>query len=151
MIARIRCRIAQLRGADAERGSGAVFVVFFALVVLSIAALVIDGGNAITMRQQAANEAGEAARKVAGDVSVPDIRAGTITIDADQCWKDADQVISAYGQGSVTACTVAGRDVTVTVAITYHPILLGIVELNLTFTARAVAVAHLAAGITTGS
>jgi len=151
MIARIRGRIAYLRAQDPERGSGAVFLIFFTLIVLIVAGLVIDGGNSLEMRQQAANEAGEAARKVAGDVSTADLRTGTITINARRCWADADQVVAVYGQGTVTACTVAGRDVTVSVAISYHPILLGLIDANLTFTARATATVHLAAGITTGS
>jgi hypothetical protein len=144
MITRVRARIRYLRAQDPERGSGAVFLIFFTLIVLIVAGLVIDGGNGLEMRQQAANEAGQAARKVAEDVSAAGLNAG-------RCWSDADQVLAAYGQGTVTACTVSGRDVTVSVSITYHPILLGLLDANLTFTARATAVAHLAAGITSGS
>ena len=151
MITRVRARIRYLRAQDPERGSGAVFLIFFTLIVLIVAGLVVDGGNGLEMRQQAANEAGQAARKVAEDVSAAGLRAGTITINAGRCWSDADQVLAAYGQGTVTACTVSGRDVTVSVSITYHPILLGLLDPNLTFTARATAVAHLAAGITSGS
>lgn len=134
--------------ADPERGTAAVFTILLVLVMFTFAGLLFDVGHAIDERTQAANIAGEAARKVADDVSIPDLRAGTITIDTAQCFTKADQIITAYGTGEVTGCTVAGRDVTVSVAIPYHPVLL---TLGITFVARATAHVHLAAGITTGS
>ena len=143
-------RIAALRR-DPQRGSGALFAVFMALVVMLMAGLVIDGGTALSMRQQASAIAGEAARKVAGNVDQGALRDGVIRIDAASCAAQADQVTAAYGQGTVTGCTVTGRDVTVTVALAYRPLLLGVLDPGLQWTASAAATVHLAAGITTGS
>ena len=144
-------RLAVARARDPEQGNGTLFMIFFVVIILAVAGLVIDGGNALEQRQQAENEAGQAARAVAGDISIAQLRAGKIVINAGQCYAKADQVIAAYGQGTVTACTVVGRNVTVSVSITYHPILLGLIDDSLVFDARATATAHLAAGITTGS
>jgi Flp pilus assembly protein TadG len=148
---RLGRRYAQAKARDPEAGSGAVIMIFVVFIILALSGLIIDGGNALTMRQQASNEAGEAARAVAGDVSVTALRNGKIVINAAQCWSKADQTVAAYAQGTVTACSVAGRDVTVSVAIPYHPIMLGLLDPNLTFVARATVTAHLAAGITNGS
>ena len=134
-----------------ERGSGAVFAIFFTMIILVLAGLVIDGGTALSMREQVADIAAEAARKVAGNIDQGALRAGVIQIDAGSCTTLADQVTAAYGAGTVTGCTVTGRDVTVTVEMTYRPLLLGLVQPDLTLTASAAATAHLAAGITTGS
>lgn len=136
---------------DRERGSGAVFAIFFTMIVLVLAGLVIDGGTALSMREQAANIAGEAARKVAGNVDQAALRGGVIQIDPGSCTVLADQVTAAYRAGTVTGCTVAGRDVTVTVQLTYRPLLLDMLKPDLTLTATGTATVHLAAGITTGS
>ena len=147
---RISRRIADLRR-DPQAGSGALFAVFMTLVVMLMAGLVIDGGTALSMRQRASAIAGEAARKVAGDVDQGALRDGTVRIDPASCTAQADQVTAAYGQGTVTDCAVTGRDVTVTVALTYRPLLLGTLDPGLQWTATAAATVHLAAGITTGS
>ena len=136
---------------DSERGSGAIFAIFFTMIVLVLASLVIDGGTALSMREQAANIAAEAARKVAGNIDQKALRAGVIQIDPGSCTTLADQVTAAYGAGTVTGCTVDGRDVTVTVRLTYRPLLLGALRPSETLTASAAATVHLAAGITTGS
>jgi Flp pilus assembly protein TadG len=136
---------------DRERGSGAVFAIFAAMIVLTLAALVIDGGTALSMREQAAGIAAEAARKVAGNLDQAALRDGVIQIDADSCTTLADEVTADYGAGAVTGCTVDGRDVTVTVQITYRPLLLGMLDPHLTLTASGTATVHLAAGITTGN
>lgn len=127
-----------------------MFVIFLVTVVFLFTGVLVDAGHAIDERTEASNIAGEAARKVAGDISIADLRAGKVVINAQQCWSEADQLVADYHDPAitVTACTVAGRNVTVSVAITYQPVLL---TLGLTFTARATAVAHLSVGITTGS
>jgi Flp pilus assembly protein TadG len=135
---------------DRERGSGAVFAIFFAMIVLALAGLVIDGGTALSMREQAANIAGEAARKVAGNLDQAALRDGVIQIDTGSCTTLADQITVAYEAGTVTGCTVNGRDVTVTVQITYRPLLLGMLDPHLTLTASGTATVHLASGIETG-
>jgi Flp pilus assembly protein TadG len=50
------------RGGDRDRGSVAVFTVVFAIAVVFLTALIVDGGIALNARGRAADIAGQAAR-----------------------------------------------------------------------------------------
>lgn len=86
------------RDACGERGSVAVFTVVFAIAVLAMTALIVDGGIAMNARERAADIAGQAARAAAGDIDVGALRiTGRAQIAAGAC-AIADQLVQRYAQ-----------------------------------------------------
>ncbi|MQS08204.1 TadE/TadG family type IV pilus assembly protein, partial [Streptomyces alkaliphilus] len=63
------------RADRADRGSGAIIAVFFAVVVLGLAAFIVDGGMAIAQRERAMDIAEQAARYAAQDLDEETLRA----------------------------------------------------------------------------
>ena len=59
-----------------DRGSVAVFSVVFAIAVVFLTALILDGGIAMNARERATDIAGQAARAAAGDIDVGTLQAG---------------------------------------------------------------------------
>jgi hypothetical protein len=87
-------------GAGAERGSVTVFVVFFTLVALALASLLVD------------------------------LRSGTVTIDQTRACADASNLIQAYAAASRVDAAMTGpctypspRQVTVSVSVTTTPLI----------------------------
>jgi Flp pilus assembly protein TadG len=101
-----------------DRGSVAVFTVVFAIVVIFLTALIVDGGNAMNARERANDIAGQAARAAADDISPAALRAGAVSqggtgtpafpIDWGTACGYAGQVVQKYG------ATVSGTTVTMT-------------------------------------
>ena len=131
ILGRVRARLADTGG---DRGSGAAAVLIFALVFMSLAAFVIDGGLSISKRERAADIAEQAARYAAEDINIEALRnapAGTKPVINDG---DCDQRVKAFAQQSgldpadvgASGCTFTGPyRVEVTVQITYKPMLTG--------------------------
>jgi Flp pilus assembly protein TadG len=98
-------------GPDRDRGSVAVFTVVFAVAVIFLTALIVDGGNAMNARERAADIAGQAARAAANDISPATLRqgipAGTtgFPIDWGTACGYAQQVVEQYG-ANLTGTTV---------------------------------------------
>ena len=88
----------------AERGSVTVFVVFFTLVALALASLLVDVGNAVNAQERAADLAEQAARAAANAIDVADLRSGTVTIDQTRACADALNLIQAYAAASRARC-----------------------------------------------
>ena len=59
-----------------ERGSITVFVVVFAIAVVFLTGLILDGGIALNARERAVDMAGQAARAAAGDIDLTTLEAG---------------------------------------------------------------------------
>jgi Flp pilus assembly protein TadG len=96
-----------------DRGSVAVFTVVFAIAVIFLTALIVDGGNAMNARERANDIAGQAARAAADDISPAALRAGAAAngvfpIDWTTACGHAGQVVQRYG------ATLAGTTVTMT-------------------------------------
>lgn len=80
----------------ADRGSVAVFTVVFAIAVVGMTALIVDGGIAMNARERAADIAGQAARAAAGDIDVATLRdTGKAVIGPGACAM-AQQLIDRY-------------------------------------------------------
>jgi hypothetical protein len=114
----------------AERGSVTVFVVFFAIVALALASLLVDLGNAVNAQERAADLAEQAARAAANAINVADLRNGTVIIDQTRACTDAMSLIQAYAQASrlqasmTQPCTYpTPRQVTVYVSVTTTPLI----------------------------
>ena len=143
-----------------SRGSVAVFTVVFAVAIVFLTALIVDGGIAMNAKQRAADIAEQAARAAAGDINVATLRStGVAQIGPGACTL-AGQLVQRYAQGAGTgvdtvtsaamdACQVlAANTATVQVTITTRPLVPGILG-RFTETARETATAQ--CGITMGA
>ncbi len=135
-----------------QRGSVAVFTVLFAIAVVLLTALIVDGGVAMNARERAADIAEQAARAAAGDIDVAVLRStGAATIAPGACTA-ASQLVQQYARGSsagvdaltsaaMDACTVGADTATVQVTITTRPLIPGVLG-DFTETARESATAQ---------
>src|SRR5436309_9154746 len=102
-----RSRARRHRRRDGDQGSVAVFTAVFALAVLFLVALLVDGGSALNARERAADIAEQAARAAATDLNLASLRgaAGAVTIDWTTAGGVAQQAVDAYSRGfdSVTS------------------------------------------------
>ncbi|OIK01199.1 TadE/TadG family type IV pilus assembly protein [Streptomyces monashensis] len=117
-----------------DRGSGAGAVIIFALVFLSLAAFVIDGGLSISKRERAADIAEQAARYAAQDIdknALYENQGGAAPIK----YQDCDARVKAFARemGMSTAdigathCVAADTEqVEVEVQLTYQPVFTGL-------------------------
>jgi len=121
--------------ADRERGSVAVFTVVFAIAVVFLTALILDGGIAMNAKERAADIAEQAARAAADDIAPTALRGGQVEISAAACDTPgpATELISSYAKGadvtaSMTSCQPGtdpqgAPDVTVTVRLYMTPVI----------------------------
>jgi Flp pilus assembly protein TadG len=125
---------------ERDRGSVAVFTVVFAIAVIFLTALIVDGGNAMNARERAADVAGQAARAAANDISPATLRQGLpvgasgFPIDWTTACGYAQRVVQQYGAGLtgstvvMSGCPGQGSSPTqaaVTVQITTEPLIGG--------------------------
>ncbi|HTT51630.1 MAG TPA: pilus assembly protein TadG-related protein [Streptosporangiaceae bacterium] len=137
----------------------AVFTVIFAIAVVVLAALIVDGGIAINARERAADIAEQAARAAADDIDVATLRStGLASIGPGGCTL-AGQLVRQYAQRSgsgvdavtsaaMDGCTAGADTATVRVTITTRPLIPGVLG-DFTETAQQTATAQ--CGITQGA
>jgi len=137
-----------------ERGSVAVFTVVFAVAVIFLTALIVDGGIAMNAKERAADIAEQAARAAAGNINIAQLRtAGVAAIGPGACGFAAN-LVSAYSQldstgvdrvtgAAMTSCvaTAGTETATVAVTVTTQPLVGGILG-RFTETARETATAE---------
>jgi Flp pilus assembly protein TadG len=135
-------------GADSERGSVAVFTVVFAIAVIFLTALILDGGIAMNARERAADIAEQAARAAADNIDVATLRStGTAAIGPGACplagTLGASTGVDAVTSATMDTCTApVGADAaTVQVTITTKPLVPGVLG-SFTETAQASATAE---------
>jgi len=112
-----------------DRGTVAMFTAIFALFVIMLAGLLVDGGLAIHARERAADIAEQAARAGADDIDETALReTGEPTVNTATACGKAQQLASAYG-GDIQfdGCEPHTDEVTVTITIRVEPQLLNIV------------------------
>lgn len=117
-----------------DRGSGAGAVILFALVFLTLAAFVIDGGMSISQRERAADIAEQAARYAAQDIdreALYDDVGGPAPINYENCdarVKDFAREMGMSGPDiAASHCVAASAEaVEVEVRLTYSPIFTGL-------------------------
>ncbi|MEP6696816.1 MAG: pilus assembly protein TadG-related protein [Pseudonocardiales bacterium] len=124
----------------ADRGSMSVYVAVLAVPFLMIAGLVVDGGGALVAKQRAADEAGQAARAGANQLDLASVRSssGARKIDPVLATKAIADYFALPGNSGSYRPQVSPDRVTVTVNLTYAPIVLPF--LGRTYTATATAV-----------
>jgi Putative Flp pilus-assembly TadE/G-like len=64
-----------------DRGSISAFVVLLLVAIMALMGLVVDGGSAMSAQQSAYDEAEQAARAGAGELSIDGLRSGMVTLD----------------------------------------------------------------------
>jgi len=128
-------RLGRLGRPERDRGSVAVFTVVFAIAVVFLTALILDGGIALNARERAADIAGQAARAAAGDIDVGALQTtGRAQIAQGAC-AIADQLVQRYadldsgGVDKVDTATMVSCDApagseeaTIEVQITTQPL-----------------------------
>jgi len=111
-----------------ERGSLTVFFVVLAVALFALVGLVIDSGRAIAARGEAMEQAEQAARAGAGQLSTQALRTGNIEVDPGAAVEAAQEYLASVGDsGSVS---VAGNVVTVRVQGTEPTVMLQIVGID---------------------
>ncbi len=97
-----------------ERGQVTAFVAVFALALMFLAGLVLDGGHVLAARRRAINEAEGAARAGAATLAVDTYRtSGTVLLDPARAGAAARAYLAQTGHGGEVA--VSGDRVTVVV------------------------------------
>ena len=148
------------RAGRRERGSVTVFTVVFALAVMFLLALVIDGGIAMNANQRAADIAGQAARAAADTVNLATLRSTGAAVMAPGACGSAARLVGTYAQklstgvdrvtGTAMVSCVAppgGRVATVQVTVSTSPLVPGVFG---AFHETAMASATTECGITQG-
>lgn len=137
--------------ARADRGTVAMFTTIFALFVIVLAGLLVDGGLAIHARQRAADIAEEAARAAADDVDLNVLRStGRARItDARGACVRAYRLVRTYPEvtGQPRCAIEGGQTARVVVQIKVRLQLLSIVPGFGDFTLTSAASAHPQEGV----
>jgi putative Flp pilus-assembly TadE/G-like protein len=133
-----------------DRGSISVLVIFFALIALALASLLVDVGNALNARERAADIAEQAARAGANDVDVAALRTGLVQIDTATACGRAANLVAAYGASSgfnatARCASVSPQQITITVSVTTKPLIAASLG---NFTVHASATAEPVCGVT---
>lgn len=134
-----------------DRGTVSIFTVIFALFVILLAGLLVDGGLAIHARERAADIAEQAARAAADDIDMTHLRTTghpRIADGATACAK-ARRLVAKYPEAGGTECVVSAdrQFAIVQVTIQVKLQLLSIMPGFHTFTITSKASAHPQAGI----
>jgi Flp pilus assembly protein TadG len=118
-----------------DRGSVSVWVVMFTIVSMVLLALLVDGGQAMLEKVRVADIAEQGARAAADHVDTASLRAnGTVALGGGYCDVATDLVnsyaASAQLGAAETTCQVPTDPppgvpelVSVTVSVTFHPVL----------------------------
>lgn len=108
-----------------EKGAVTVFVVGFMLALLLVAGLVIDGGNVLSARREAANVAESAARAGAQGINITAARTSRgVVLDPAAAKARADSYLTQTGYRGTAS--IQGNEVLVEVTITQPTFLLGL-------------------------
>ncbi|HST82136.1 MAG TPA: pilus assembly protein TadG-related protein [Kineosporiaceae bacterium] len=142
-------RLRTLTADQPEAGAATVFVVAFAVVLLVMAGLVVDGGLAINARQRVADDVEQAARAGSQNLDMASLRnGGLVRIDPGKAQAAAEDFLARrdYPAGSVSVQADPAR-VVVSAEIKQKTTLLSLIFIN-EFTVRAQGQARPAVGIT---
>jgi hypothetical protein len=115
---------------DGERGAVTAMVAVFFVGLLAVAALVYDGGRAITAKRRAINQAEQAARAGARAVDPAALRAGgPDRLDPQVAADQARSYLASVG-ATESSVVVSGTTVEVTVTFQEPTLLLGLLGID---------------------
>lgn len=131
-----------------DRGSLTLMLAVLFPVLLAFAGIVVDGGNELAQRENAAAAAQEAARAGAGMVNQSAAySSGTFTVNTTQALAAARSYLASAGYSDYTATATGPDTIAVTVSITVPTKVLSIIGIT-TITATGHASANLVTGVT---
>jgi Flp pilus assembly protein TadG len=116
-----------------DDGSLSVWVVLFAFITMILLTLLVDGGQVIIAKSQAADMAEQAARAAADDIAPAALRGGQVALAAGACDQNgpAASLLASYSKGVGTDVTqfqcqpgtdpAGAPEATVTVWVTVSP------------------------------
>jgi Flp pilus assembly protein TadG len=138
----------RITGGGPDRGAATVFVVSFAVVLLVLAGLVVDGGLALNARQRVADDVEQAARAGSQHLDLPALRdGGVVRIDPPAAQLAARQFLVRRGYpASAVQVTATAQQVTAAATIQQPTALLSLIFVN-HFTVTAQGQARPAVGI----
>ena len=142
-------RLRALNRDHSDTGAATVFIVAFAVVLLVMAGLVVDGGLAINARQRVADDVEQAARAGSEHLDLVALRSeGLVRIDPGPAQTAARNFLAGrdYPVSGVSVTATAQR-VTVSAQIEQRTALLSLIFID-HFTVRAQGQARPAVGIT---
>lgn len=116
------------RSSAPEAGSLTAFVVVSAVAIFLVMGLVVDAGRAFSARSSALEEAEQAARAGAGQLSVDAVRSGQFAIDPAQAVLAAEAYLAAISQPGFAV--VSGQTVTVHIDTSESTVILGMIGVN---------------------
>ena len=125
--------------ARGERGSVSVFTAVFAIAVIFLLALILDGGSALNAKERAMDVAGQAARAAADTIDLQALRtSGRAVIGPGACVAAAS-LVRSYGQllshgldkvtsTSMVSCSAppGSEQATVLVTVSTRPMIPGV-------------------------
>jgi Putative Flp pilus-assembly TadE/G-like len=114
-------------GVDDDRGVVTAFVVIFAVALVFMCGLVLDGGRLLAAHRQARDVADSAARAGGQAISDPAVRAGDeVILDPDRAHDEACAFLARtpYPCSGGSTVHVDGNQVDVTVVGTFNPSML---------------------------
>jgi len=124
----------------AESGAVSTFLAVLALALLAAVGLVTDGGRKVNALREASQLADNAARAGAQAVDLDTLRSdGDIALLPDEAEQAVRNYLAVVGQ-TATEVVVAGDTISVTVEITFDPLLLPTGPITVTATETATAV-----------
>lgn len=121
-----------------EEGSFTVFVAVLAVALFALVGLVVDAGRAVAARATAIDQAEQAARAGAEQLSIDALRSGQVSLDSASATAAADSYLAAVGQTG--SASVSGATVTVRIEESEPTIVLGLVgvhQIDIAVTASA--------------
>lgn len=114
-----------------DEGAFTPMVAVMAAGIFAMVGLAVDGGGRMRTLEHADNLAAEAARAGGQALDVSQAVAGTADVISEQdAITAADNYLRRAGATGSARVTNNGKDITVTVTIWYHPIMLGLVHLG---------------------
>jgi Flp pilus assembly protein TadG len=138
-------------GRTREAGSATVFVIGFAVILLAMAGLVVDGGLALNARQRATDDVEQAARAGSQHLDLVALRQdGVVKIDSDAARTAAVDFLIARGYSSGIAVDADAGQVTVSATIVQKTTMLSLIHID-QFTIRASGQARPSVGINAGT
>lgn len=124
----------------AESGAVSTFLAVLALALLAAVGLVVDGGHKVNALREASQLADNAARAGAQAIDLDTLRTdGDLLLLSDQAEQEARDYLTSLGY-TTTEVVVTGDTISVTVEITFDPLLLPTGPITVTATETAAAV-----------
>ena len=86
-----------------QQGSLSAFVAVFCVALLAVSGLVVDGGRYLAQQQSALTEAEQAARIGADQLSVTELRMGSVVLNSGRAIASAEEYMAQSGHPGVAS------------------------------------------------